>query len=178
MTDDRSRRRPDSRPGLPHDHVPDRVPDRSRARLPARFRVRRWWNAVNLTTPLGLAVARAAGCTLSRGPHGLVLATGYRWPFPDGGAFTLGNVVLARPRTPLTARLLDHESRHATQYAWCAGLPFLPLYAAAVGWSLLRTGDTASRNVFERHAGLAAGGYRERPVRRPRRTDRRRPTAR
>jgi hypothetical protein len=104
-----------------------------------------------------------------RGPLGLVLATGYRWPFPDGGAFTVGNVVLFRARTVITPQLLAHESRHATQYAWCAGLPFLVLYAAAVGWSLLRTGDTASRNVFERRAGLEAGGYRERPVRWPRR---------
>ena len=38
-------------------------------------------------------------------------------------------------------------------------------YAAAAGWSWLRTGDFASRNCFERAAGLADGGYRERPVR-------------
>jgi hypothetical protein len=42
------------------------------------------------------------------------------------------------------------------------------LYLAAAGWSWLRTGDFASRNVFERRAGLADGGYRERPVRLPR----------
>jgi hypothetical protein len=131
--------------------------------------LRQWWNAINLTTPLGLVLALASGCSVHRGPLGLVLAPGYRWPFPDGGAFTVGNVVLFRARTVITPHLLAHESRHATQYAWCAGLPFLVLYAAAVGWSLLRTGDTASRNVFERRAGLVAGGYRERPVRWPRR---------
>ena len=32
-------------------------------------------------------------------------------------------------------------------------------------WSWLRTGDFASRNVFERNAGLAIGGCREHPVR-------------
>lgn len=140
---------------------------RSRPR-PARMRLRRLWNTVNLTTPLGMVLALGSGCAVERGPEGLVLATGYRWPVPDGGAFTVGNVVFFRPQTAVTPRLLAHESRHATQYAWCGGLPFLGLYTLAVGWSMLRTGDTASRNVFERHAGLAAGGYRERPVRWPR----------
>ncbi|WP_246858575.1 DUF4157 domain-containing protein [Citricoccus sp. SGAir0253] len=137
--------------------------------MPAALALRRAWNAANLSTPLGLALARAAGCTVRRGPDGLLLASGYRWAFPDGGAFTVGNTVLLRPGTAPTARLLAHESRHATQYAWCAGVPFLPLYLLGVGWSVLRTGDAASRNPFERHAGLAAGGYRERPVRWPRR---------
>ena len=54
--------------------------------------------------------------------------------------------------------LLGHEERHSTQYAWCLGLPFLPLYFLAAGWSL-RTGNPGIANVFERHAGLQAGGY-------------------
>ncbi|MDI3332006.1 MAG: DUF4157 domain-containing protein [Micrococcus sp.] len=148
--------------------MPEHPSRRRPARLPAGPALRRIWNAVNLTTPLGLVLALASGCAVERGPLGLLLATGYRWPVPDGGAFTVGNVVFFRPHTPITPRLLAHEARHATQYAWCAGVPFLVLYAVAAGWSLLRTGDTASRNVFERHAGLTAGGYRERPVRWPR----------
>lgn len=137
--------------------------------LSRALRVRQVWNTVNLSTALGLMVARAAGCRVQRGPHGLVLAHGYRWGFPDGGAVTVGNVVLVRSGARPTALLLEHESRHATQYAVCLGLPFLPLYGLAVAWSRLRTGDNASRNVFERHAGLQAGGYREAPVRWPRR---------
>ena len=41
----------------------------------------------------------------------------------------------------------------------------VPLYlaAAAVSWAL--TGDTGSRNVFERRAGLADGGYTDKPLR-------------
>jgi hypothetical protein len=41
----------------------------------------------------------------------------------------------------------------------------LPLYflAAAVSWGL--TGDFGARNVFERRAGLADGGYTDRPLR-------------
>ena len=54
--------------------------------------------------------------------------------------------------------LLRHEERHSSQYA-CLGVPFLPLYFVAAGWSLLRTGNPGSANLFERHAGLQAGGY-------------------
>jgi hypothetical protein len=34
-----------------------------------------------------------------------------------------------------------------------------------MAWSVLRTGDRAARNFFERQAGLAIGGYRELPTR-------------
>ena len=41
----------------------------------------------------------------------------------------------------------------------------VPLYlvAAAVSWAL--TGDFGARNVFERRAGLADGGYTDKPLR-------------
>lgn len=55
--------------------------------------------------------------------------------------------------------LLGHEERHSTQYAYCLGLPFLVFYGVAAGWSMLRSGNPASRNFFERQAGLVAGGY-------------------
>ncbi len=58
-----------------------------------------------------------------------------------------------------------HEESHIRQYA-VLGPAFWPAYALACGWSWLRTGDWWSRNAFERRAGLSAGGYRERPVRR------------
>lgn len=131
-------------------------------------RVRQVLNAVNLTTPLGLLVAAAGGARLARGPQGLVLAHGYRLPVPPAPAFTVGDVVLLRLTPAELGRrpgLLAHEARHATQYAWCLGLPMLPLYLLAALWSWLATGDPASRNAFERRAGLAAGGYREQPAR-------------
>ena len=108
-----------------------------------------------------------AGCArapVRRGPRGLLIATGYRWRLPFAGAFTVGNVVIFRagPAEALANPvLLGHEERHCTQYAWCLGLPFLPLYFLAAGWSLARTGNPGSRNFFERHAGLQAGGYPE-----------------
>lgn len=127
------------------------------------MRVRQVLNLVNLSTPLGLALAWAGRSRLQRAPDGLLLARGYRLPVPARPAFTVGNVVLLRiddaglARRP---RLLVHEARHATQWAWCLGLPMLPLYLIAAGWSWLRTRDAAAANVFERLAGLADGGYR------------------
>lgn len=130
--------------------------------LTAGQRVRQLANLANGTTLLGLAVAAAAGTAVSQGPRGLLIASGYRWRIPYAGAFTLGNVVICRIRAEdLTSNpaLLGHEEMHCSQYACCLGLPFLPLYFLAAGWSVLRTGDPASENFFERQAGLAAGGY-------------------
>jgi hypothetical protein len=132
-----------------------------------RFRLRAWINAVTLATPLGLGIARATGCARMPGPKGLVLAVGYRAPLPRAAAFTVGNVIIIRDERVLaSSEVLAHEAGHATQWAACLGVVGFPiLYAGASLWSLVLTGDVASRNIFERRAGLAQGGYRERPVR-------------
>lgn len=125
-------------------------------------RLRQIANVLNGSTPLGLLLAASARTPVRRGPRGLLIATGYRWRPPFAGAFTVGNVVLFRvgpERALADPVLLRHEERHSTQYAWCLGVPFLPLYFVAAGWSLLRTGNPGSANLFERHAGLQAGGY-------------------
>ena len=125
-------------------------------------RVRQIANLANGTTVLGLALARVAGTSVGNGPRGLIIAAGYRWRLPHAGAFAVGNVVICRvPAEQLSSNpgLLGHEEKHCSQYACCLGLPFLPLYFLAAGWSQLRTGDPASANFFERQAGLAAGGY-------------------
>lgn len=138
------------------------------ARPTVAQRARFGWNLVNLSTPLGLLVAAVGGGRLHWGPRALVFAEHYRYDFPRAGAFTLGNVVVTR-RTmdELEARVpgtLDHEDAHAWQYAALLGLPFLPVYLVSAGWSWLRTGDPASQNFLERHAGLVRGGYIERPA--------------
>ena len=125
-------------------------------------RLRQIANMLNGSTPLGLLLAASARTRVRGGPRGLLIATGYRWRLPFAGAFTVGNVVLFRagPERALDDPvLLRHEERHSTQYAWCLGVPFLPLYFLAAGWSFCRTGNPGSANVFERHAGLQAGGY-------------------
>lgn len=134
-----------------------------------RYQVRAVGNAVNLATPLGLVIARLGRASIRRGPRGLVLGEGYQARFPVAGAFTVGNVVTTRGTWAERARrhpdLLAHEEGHTWQYLYFLGLPYLPAYVAAMVWSWLRTGDRASSNLFERRAGLAAGGYAERPIR-------------
>ncbi|MCP9947019.1 hypothetical protein [Actinomadura madurae] len=133
-------------------------------------RVRQLVNAVNLSTGLGLLLAAttARGAGFRRGPDGLIVAGGYRLPVPVASAFTVGNVILLRgdaSRLSDTSRLLRHEGRHSTQYAWCLGVAMIPLYGACAGVSMLLCGDWASYNPFERLAGLADGGYERRPLR-------------
>lgn len=138
------------------------------AAVKAAHWVRLLINVINLSTPLGLVLAVVGRAQLKIGPDGLVLGYRYRMPLPPAPAFTVGNVVLfKRDRDYLERRprLLAHESRHATQYAFCLGPVMLVLYAMAAGWSWVRTGDPASRNVFEMRAGLVDGGYKERPLR-------------
>jgi len=127
-------------------------------------RLRAGANWVNLSTPLGLVVARVGGAAVQRGPDGIRVAVGYRPPFPIATAFTVGNVVLTRLPEPPAGALLAHESRHASQYAVLGPL-FLPAYGLAAAWSWALTGDWGARNLFERLAGLADGGYTRRPLR-------------
>jgi len=126
--------------------------------------LRRIGNIGNLSTVLGLLVARLGRARVRGGPHGLLLAEGARLPFPDAGAVTIGNVVLTTGRFADLVRglprVLEHESRHASQWLRWGGLPFLPAYLLGGAWSLLRTGDRAIGNPFERAAGLEDGGYR------------------
>ena len=140
----------------------------------AAHRLRSTANWVNLSTPAGLLLARVCAGRPRRVRNGMWLVHEYRVPVPPAPAFTLGSVVFLRAGVPgpgrdpvgvVSRRLLDHEERHVNQYAWCGGVLMPVVYVAAAGWSWLRTGDFASRNVFERRAGLADGGYRERPVR-------------
>ena len=141
--------------------------------MPVSPQARAVLNTLNLSTPAGLLVAGIGGARPRRTSDGLIVARGYRRRVPPAPAFTLGNVILVRapaaypddPFGSLPASLREHETRHATQYAVCGGVLMPALYVLAAGWSWLRTGDFASRNAFERDAGLLAGGYRERPIR-------------
>jgi hypothetical protein len=133
------------------------------------YRARQVANALNTSTLLGLLTAKLGRARLTRGPGGLVLGYGYRLRVPPAPAFTIGNVIVLRGGPEVLERrptLLVHEARHASQYAVLLGPLMLLPYVLAAAWSWMRTGDPASRNVFERGAGLSDGGYRERPLRR------------
>lgn len=126
-------------------------------------------NHLNGTTLLGLALAKAAGCDRAPGPQGTTIAGNYRWRIPGALCFVIGDVIFCRRTAdwltaPAQHPLLDHELHHTTQYAHL-GPAFFPLYAAASAWSHLLTGDRATRNPFERRAGLSAGGYHHHPLR-------------
>ena len=123
-------------------------------------------NLVNGSTLAGLGAAALGGAAIARSVDGLFTGTGYRLPVPPAPAFCLGNVIVTRgdgvdPGSPV----FRHEARHATQFAWCGGLVMIPLYLAAAGVSWVLTGDFGARNVFERQAGLADGGYTDKPLR-------------
>ena len=140
-----------------------------RIRLTGWQGVRLVGNFVNLTTLVGLVVALIGGAKIRRGPRGLFVGEGYTLKFPVASAFTIGSVITTTRtwdellrRNP---RLFEHEERHTWQYLYCFGLPFYLAYGVCLAWSMLRTGDRAARNFFERQAGLADGGYKDAPIR-------------
>lgn len=138
---------------------------RPRQRARVARRVRALGNWINLSTPVGLALARLGGCRIRTSPDtaGVWWASGYRLRFPVAGAFVVGSVILSSRDLADVARthpqVMAHEERHIWQWFACAGLPFLPLYGLAMTWSWLRTGHYARANIFEQWAGLADGGY-------------------
>lgn len=120
-------------------------------------------NLCNGSTLLGLLLGWAACGRWRRWGH-LIVVDHVRLPWVTASAMTVGSVVLVQRRSleetvGRIPRLLQHEDEHAWQYAYCAGLPFLPLYLVATLWSLWRTGDRAQANCFEVQAGLESGGY-------------------
>ena len=125
--------------------------------------------AANGTTGFGLILAVATGAKIKRGRNGVLIAEGYRRKLPPATCFTVGSVIITRKTAdwllaPEREHLLRHESRHAGQYAVLGPLVW-PAYWLSCGYSYAMTGSYGARNVFEKHAGLAGGGYRERPLR-------------
>ena len=111
---------------------------------------------------LGLLIARIGGTNRRTRGRGTFVCTGYRFRFPVAGAFTVGSVIISKHDSDwieARPRLLQHEDRHCTQYAFLIGPVMLPLYFASVGFSYLLAGDHSSFNPFERLAGLDDGGY-------------------
>lgn len=126
-------------------------------------------NIANLSTPLGLVAAIGLRARLRR-VNGLIVAENAALTKIPAMAITIGSVVLIPQRSLEEAQqvipgMLQHEDHHAHQWAYCMGLPFIPLYFLATAWSWLRSGDRSSANHFEAQAGLTLGGYTEREKR-------------
>ncbi len=133
------------------------------------MRLRTVLTAVNGTTLAGLVLARASGATIRRGRDGVLIAENFAGRYPRQTCFTVGSVIITRRTAEWLlheqhTELLGHETRHVSQYALLGPL-FWPAYWLACGWSYALTGSYGARNVFERHAGLAAGGYADGPLR-------------
>src|SRR6266542_3730161 len=92
------------------------------------------------------AVNIANGSTLG----GLLVAAVGRARFAPGPD---GLTVAHRLRLPMRS------------YACCGGLVMLPMYGIAAAMSWMLTGSIGARNVFERRAGLADGGYQDSDLR-------------
>lgn len=125
-------------------------------------RLRTALNWVNLSTPLGLLIARIGGATIAPRGRGTYVATGYRFGFPVASAFTVGSVIASKHDAAWfegRQTLLRHEDRHCTQYAFVLGVAMLPVYFVFVALSWILAGDHSSYNPFERLAGLADGNY-------------------
>jgi hypothetical protein len=127
-----------------------------------RLRVRQVVNWLNLSTPAGLLIAVLGRASIRKGDRGTYLATSYRWRFPIGGAFTVGNVIMTRHDEAWCANrpaMMRHEDRHCTQFAFFLGPAMSVPYVlcAAVSWVL--SGSHAAYNPFERMADLVDGGY-------------------
>ena len=126
------------------------------------WRVKRIVNLLNGSTLLGLC-RRDAGPGPDRraARAGWCVATGYRLRCRRPSAFTIGNVVTSRhDRAWLddAPALVRHEERHTWQYVVCLGLPMIPLYLLAAGWSLpRRRGPGGAQRV---RAARRAGGRR------------------
>jgi hypothetical protein len=130
------------------------------------LRVRQVVNLANGSTLAGLGVAALGCAATTRSADGLFVGIRYRLPVPPAPAFCLGNVIMTRgDGIDPGSSLFRHEARHATQFACCGGVAMIPLYLAAAGVSWALTGDFGARNVFERRAGLADGGYTDKPLR-------------
>ena len=130
------------------------------------LRVRQVVNLANGSTLAGLGVAAVGCAATTRSADGLFVGVRYRLPVPPAPAFCLGNVIMTRgDGIDPGSTLFRHEARHATQFACCGGVAMIPLYLAAAGASWALTGDFGARNVFERRAGLADGGYTDKPLR-------------
>lgn len=114
-------------------------------------------------TLASVAVGVATGASVRLDRHFTVVCEG-GWLSDVGlsSAFTSGNAVnvkrSAAERLRSSDALLEHEWRHAVQWAALGPLPFVALYALSYFGSQ-RFSGTQAWNVFEWTAGFADGGY-------------------
>lgn len=107
-------------------------------------------NAPFTLPAIGWGLAHGGALEAAGGVFGV---TGMEDGYGQGSGITVGNVFLTGRAEP-GAALLSHETVHARQWAVLGALT-APLY----GLGTAIAGGDPTRNVFEVHAGLRAGGY-------------------
>jgi hypothetical protein len=130
---------------------------------------RRILNKINLSTYLGLLIAKIFGGQTVKLDNGLYMNYGRKGKYQKADVVTVGDVFLVkfdkdcihcqqRNLYILSDNLLRHETKHSEQYA-ILGLFFIPLYILASIKSYIIYRNFWQGNIFEIRAGLEDGNY-------------------
>jgi hypothetical protein len=113
-------------------------------------------NNINLSTLLGLTIAKFLGGKTIQLDSKLYINYGRSGKYIKYKAITIGDVILARKE--LKTSLINHELKHSIQFAYL-GILFFPIYALFSLYSYYKYSNTWQGNIFEINAGLEDGEY-------------------
>jgi hypothetical protein len=127
-------------------------------------------NRLNLSTSLGLLIAKIIGGTTIQKENGIYLNYGRKGKYLKADAMAIGDVVLVKQVKgcklcesgnphDLSNALLRHELKHSEQCAKFGGVIFLALYLFASIKSYIQYKNFWQGNIFEIQAGLEDGNY-------------------
>jgi hypothetical protein len=127
-------------------------------------------NNFNLSTFLGLLIAKIIGGTTIQLDNHIYINYGRKGKYLKAWAITIGDVVLAKKDKncdkcksgkphDLSDRILRHELKHSEQFANFGGVIFLALYLFASIKSFIIYKNVWQGNIYEIQAGLQDGGY-------------------
>jgi hypothetical protein len=127
-------------------------------------------NNFNLSTFLGLLIAKIIGGTTIQLDNNIYINYGRKGKYLKAWAITIGDVVLAKKDKncekcksgkphDLSQRILRHELKHSEQFAKFGGVIFLALYLFASIKSFIIYKNVWQGNIYEIQAGLEDGGY-------------------
>ena len=127
-------------------------------------------NKLNLSTFLGLFLAKIFGGTTIQKENGIYLNYGRTGKYQKATIIAIGDVLLVKRDThckmcqqgnpyDLSDSLLRHELKHSEQYAKFGGIFFILLYSIACLKSYIIYRNMWEGNIFEIQANLQDGGY-------------------
>lgn len=127
-------------------------------------------NRLNLSTPLGLLIAKIIGGTTIHYKNKIYINYGRKGKYIKANAITIGDVILAKKAKgcklcesgnphDLSNAILRHELKHSEQFAKFGGIIFLALYLFASIKSYIIYKNVWQGNIYEIQAGLEDGGY-------------------